>query len=542
MAQTNRSLNILFADDEVQLRMVMESELPRMGHRVTVCPDGLTAVQALSENSFDCMIVDLDMPGLSGIEVIEQARKLAPETDAIVLTGRSSLQTAIEALRLGAFDYLQKPARLVEIGSTLERLAQSRELSRKVRALERQLVQGLGTPEIIGIHSETRRLRELITKFAPTDSAVMILGETGCGKDLVARALHTKSLRKEMPFVKIDCGTLSPATIDVELFGERIASGSGSTKSASSAFELAQGGSLFLDDIGSLPLEIQGRILGFLETGEIQRSGDLNPIRLDVRILCASRCDLQAAVAQSSFREDLYFRINTIEIRLSPLRMRSDDVQVLAEHFLRSKRQGSHKGEEGFTTGALQILTRHSWPGNVRELENVIDYATILSDGSVISTAHLPPRLTHDRGTSTREVSEAPTLIESVFVSHSTLDRETVERDIVNFLQSHGIRTWFAGEDINSSDEWERSIVKGLQECEWFIVAMSANSASSRWVRSEVHWAMQNRYSRIIPILLEDCDPLSFHLMLSQIQHITLHESTHTAQETLLALVNSSTP
>ncbi len=234
-----RALKILFADDEAALQELMSIELPRMGHEVTVCPDGTTAVAALERNVYDCLLVDLDMPGLNGIEVIERSKQLSPDTEAVVLTGKSSLDTAVAALRFGAFDYLTKPCRLIELKSLLERVAQKRELTNKYRALQRQLQRVEGEPKLIGEGTAMQRVRELIARVAPTNSTVLILGETGTGKELVARAVHDQSLRAEKPFVAINCGALPENLIESELFGHRKGAFTGADEHRVGLFEVA---------------------------------------------------------------------------------------------------------------------------------------------------------------------------------------------------------------------------------------------------------------------------------------------------------------
>ena len=263
----------------------MRLELPRMGHEVTVCPDGLTAVAALERNTYDCILVDLDMPGLGGIQVIAKAKELSPDTEAVVLTGKSSLETAIAALRHGAFDYLTKPCKLVEIKALLGRVAEKRELTNKYRALKQRLQRLEGSPDLIGQSAAMQAVRTIIAKVAPSDSTVLILGETGTGKELVARALHDQSLRAERPFVPINCGALPENLIESELFGHRKGSFTGADEHRVGLFEVANGGTLFLDEIGELPKAIQAKLLRFLESGELRRVGENDSFTCDVRVV-----------------------------------------------------------------------------------------------------------------------------------------------------------------------------------------------------------------------------------------------------------------
>jgi two-component system NtrC family response regulator len=398
------------------LQELMRLELPRMGHEVTVCPDGLTAAAALERNSYDCILVDLDMPGLNGIEVIAKAKEISPDTEAIVLTGKSSLDTAIAALRYGAFDYLTKPCKLVELQQILRRVAEKRELINKYRALKKRLERLEGKSDLIGQSQAMMRVRELIAKVAPTDSTVLILGETGTGKELVARALHDQSLRAEMPFVAINCGALPENLIESELFGHHKGAFTGADEHRVGLFEVANGGTLFLDEIGELPKAVQAKLLRFLESGEVRRVGENEPLTCDVRVLCATHRQLDKMVEEGEFREDLWFRINTFEIHLPPLRDRIEDIPSLARHLAGRFRAHIPPATEIFTPDALRAMESYAWPGNVRELANVIEHAMILSRELPIAVEHLPGRLVAKKfrpATASPPSSRIPTLREA---------------------------------------------------------------------------------------------------------------------------------
>jgi two-component system NtrC family response regulator len=370
----------------------MRIELDRMGHEVTVCPDGTTAAAALERNTYDCLLVDLDMPGLSGIDVIAKAKELSPETDAIVLTGKSSVESAIAALRHGAFDYLTKPCKLAELESLLERVLQKRELTNKYRALKRRLERVEGPTQLVGDSAAMNRVRQLIAKVAPTHSSVLILGETGTGKELVARALHEQSLRADQPFVAINCGALPESLIESELFGHRKGSFTGADEHRVGLFEVADGGTMFLDEIGELPKAMQAKLLRVLESGEIRRVGENDSLTVDVRLVCATHRRLDDMVESGDFREDLMFRINTFEIHLPSLRQRIEDIPPLARHLLQRCRQHVRPDDAMFTPDAMALLKSHGWPGNVRELANVVEHASILCESLPIAVEHLPER------------------------------------------------------------------------------------------------------------------------------------------------------
>jgi DNA-binding NtrC family response regulator len=383
-------LRVLFADDEAALRELMRDELPRLGCDVTVCADGASAVAALERTAYDCLIVDLDMPGMSGLEVIARMREISPDTDAVVLTGKSSLESAIAALRYGAFDYLTKPCRLFELKALLERVAEKRSLAKRYRAVKRQLERIEGNTQLIGSSAAMAQVRALIARVAPTNSTVLIRGETGTGKELVARSLHEQSRRADEPFVAINCGALPETLIESELFGHRKGAFTGADDHRAGLFEIADGGTIFLDEIGELPRGLQAKLLRVLESGEIRRVGENESFRVDVRVICATHRNLQEMVESGEFREDLMFRINTFEISLPPLRARLEDIPELAEHLYRRFRPQANPDETHFSPEALAVLQSHSWPGNVRELANVIEHATILCDQPPVRPEHLP--------------------------------------------------------------------------------------------------------------------------------------------------------
>ena len=311
-----------------------------------------------------------------------------------MLTGKSSLDTAVAALRCGAFDYLTKPCKLSTIEALLQRVAEKRELTNKYRAIKQRLEQIEGRSELIGDSPGMQNVRRLIAKVAPTDSTVLILGDTGSGKELVARALHDQSLRSGMAFVAINCGALPEHLIESELFGHRKGAFTGADEHRTGLFEVANGGTLFLDEIGELPKPMQAKLLRFLESGEIRRVGENECFICDVRVLCATNRRLDEMVAAEEFREDLWFRINTFEIQLPPLAERIDDIPLLSRHIAKRFRRNLPDDAPLFTPEALAELQDHSWPGNVRELANAIEHALILCDEGPIGVEHLPARFT----------------------------------------------------------------------------------------------------------------------------------------------------
>jgi two-component system NtrC family response regulator len=402
-------LKILFADDEGNLQKIIGAELPRRGHRVTVCKDGAEALVHLEDQSYDCMIVDLQMPGISGIELIRQSKELAPDTDAIILTGNKTIDSAIEAVRLGAFDYLTKPYKLAMLEPVLQRLASHRKLKNELRATKHQLARWEGNATLLGTSLAMDTVRKLISKVAPTNATVLIRGETGTGKELAARAVHDQSGRCGKPFVAVNCGALPETLIESELFGHGKGAFTGADRKRAGLFEVTEGGTLFLDEMGELPRSLQAKLLRVLETGEIRRVGETDAFSVDVRVVCATHRDLAEMVQQDLFRQDLLFRINMFEIVMPPLRHRAEDIPDLARYLLGRFRRTARNGE-GFSAEALRALQQYSWPGNVRELANVIEHASIVCDSLPIRLSDLPPlgarakRLQLDEPISLREL------------------------------------------------------------------------------------------------------------------------------------------
>jgi DNA-binding NtrC family response regulator len=387
-----RPMRILFADDEPALQELMRIELPRLGHEATVCPDGRTALAALDRTSYDCVIVDLDMPGVGGLEVIARVRETSPDTETVIITGKSSVESAVTAVRQGVFDYLTKPCKLADIQAVLERARKKRELTTRLRALERRVRRAEGATQLVGTSPGLDHVRRLIARVAASEATVLVRGETGTGKELVARAIHEGSPRAEGPLVAVNCGALPEHLVESELFGHRRGAFTGADEHRAGLFEVADGGTLFLDEVGELPKALQSRLLRALESGEIRRVGDNHPITVDVRVVCATHRSLEEMVRAGDFREDLLFRINTFEISIPPLRERRDDIPVLVEHFVRRARPQATANAPVADEQALAALAAHAWPGNIRELANVVEHALVLCDDLPLAIDHLPAR------------------------------------------------------------------------------------------------------------------------------------------------------
>jgi DNA-binding NtrC family response regulator len=429
----HKSLRILFADDEKSLQEFMRGELPRLGYEVTVCPDGRAAVKALEKGKFDVAILDLRMPGMTGIEVLEQLKQISPDTEAIVMTGHASMETAIEAVRLGAFDYITKPCRLAEIEAVLQKAAEKRDLDHQNLALKSRLQAVEGPTILVGVSPAMTGVHRLIATVAPTDSTVMILGETGTGKELAARTLWQQSKRKDHPFVPVNCGALSESLVESELFGHRRGAFTGADRDHKGLFEVANGGTLFLDEVGELNKSVQVKLLRFLESGEIRRVGETEPFRTDVRVLCATNRDLRTMIKEDEFREDLYFRINTFEIRLPALRERRSDIPALARHLLsRAARRPIEQVAALLSPEAVDVLLEHDWPGNVRELANVMEHAFILAGGEPIQPEHLPHHI--------RTTSGAPATISMTAATPRPAAGPVTPRTLREIEQEHVLR------------------------------------------------------------------------------------------------------
>jgi DNA-binding NtrC family response regulator len=391
--KTQRPMRLLFADDEASIQELMRIELPRLGHEATVCPDGRTALAALDLTAYDCVIVDLDMPGVGGMEVIARVRQTSPDTETVIITGKSSVETAIEAVRQGVFEYLTKPCRLADIQAVLERVRKKRELTSRLRALEQRVRRAEGATRLVGDSPALARVRQLVARVAGSEAAVLVRGETGTGKELVARAVHEGSGRAGGPLVAVNCGALPEHLVESELFGHRKGAFTGADEHRAGLFEVAHGGTLFLDEIGELPRALQARLLRVLESGEIRRVGDNHPITVDVRLVCATHRNVEEMVRAGEFREDLLFRINTFEITVPPLRERREDIASLVGHFVRRSRPQLPSQAPVADDVTLATLAAHDWPGNIRELANVVEHALVLCDDLPLTVEHLPGRL-----------------------------------------------------------------------------------------------------------------------------------------------------
>jgi DNA-binding NtrC family response regulator len=391
------AIDVLLVDDDVSLREALAEEMTRSGFQMTAVPDGESALQLAENHAFDVAIVDLDLPGLTGEELIRELRERSPSTEVIVLTGHATVDNAVRTLKDGAYDFLTKPCNLDEIETVTRKAYEKRALVRENRLLQRELARHDQFKEFIGKGPALRSVLELISKVSQTDSTVLIQGESGVGKELAARAVHRTSPRSGQPFIVVDCTSLQEFLLQSELFGHERGAFTGAVSRKHGLFEVADHGTVFLDEIGEVSLPLQARILRVLDTGTFRRVGGVKDVRVDVRIVCATNRDLQQMVQEGKFRQDLYYRINVVSINLPPLRARRADVPLLARYFAENS-PVARRRPVSFSPDALAVLQAYSWPGNVRELHNVIERALILADGAEVTVEDLPGNLRQEGG------------------------------------------------------------------------------------------------------------------------------------------------
>jgi len=386
----SRRIRVLVADDERNLRELMVRELGRKGHEVDDVGDGEAALARLQEVSYDVVVLDMKMPKREGIEVLRELQALAEPPQVIVMTGFQEVSTAVEAMKLGAYDYLTKPTKIEELDIVIRKAAEKGQLVRDNEALRAHAPGGEPASGILTKSAAMQAALRIIDRVAPTDSAVLILGDSGTGKELVARAIHELSHRAQRPFVPIHCGALPREVFESELFGHEKGAFTGAVGTKPGLVELADGGTLFLDEIGEMEPDSQVKVLRALETGTFFRVGGTRPRRVDVRLVAATNRDLAEAMKTGAFRQDLYFRINTIAVKLPPLRERREDIALLATHFVGTT---AAYGVKRLSPRVLAALEAYDWPGNVRELLHAIERAVILSKGEEIQPEDLPPEV-----------------------------------------------------------------------------------------------------------------------------------------------------
>jgi len=384
---------VLLAEDDDSTRALLALEIRRRGFEVTAVPGGRQAVEAMRGRSFDVVVTDLLMQEVDGFQVLESARRLNPEAQVVVVTGHGSVDSAVRAMKAGAFDYITKPVDPEELGLALQKALERKQLLGEVEHLRAQVRGKFSLESIVYASPAMHNVLELARKVATTDAAVLIEGESGTGKEIIARAIHAASARRTHPFVAVNCGALPEGLLESELFGHERGSFTGAVASKRGLFEEAHDGTLFLDEIGEMTPALQVKLLRALQSGEIRRVGENRNIKVNARIIAATNRDLKRAVAVGRFRDDLYYRLKVFPIHIPPLRERPEDILPLAETFLRRAREKYTGKARTFSPPAARALRAYSWPGNVRELEHAIERAVILASQEEVRPEDLPPEV-----------------------------------------------------------------------------------------------------------------------------------------------------
>jgi len=383
---------VLVVDDDAGLResfrVILEDEYEVLG-----AADGLAALDVLRSRQVDLVLLDIRLPDMDGIEVLDRLKNLDAQVEVILVTAVKTVRTAVAAMKLGAFDYLTKPFDEEEVLGLIRRALERRALEREVVFLRSELARARDFDQLVGQHVEMQKLQQIISQVARTTSTVLITGESGTGKELVARAIHRQGPRHDKPFVPVNLPALSETLMESEIFGHERGAFTGAYQRKLGKFEAASGGTLFLDEIGALKPELQAKLLRVLQEREVERVGGTRAIKVDVRVIAATNVDLKSAVANHGFREDLYYRLNVVPIRVPALRDRRQDIPLLADHFIRKYNQAFNKRVERLSAEALAVLDAYAWPGNVREFQNAIERLVTLVDGPVIESSDLPLEL-----------------------------------------------------------------------------------------------------------------------------------------------------
>ncbi len=383
-------MHILVVDDEESQRSLLAGFLRKKGHIVDMAESGPAAIDLNQTRGFDLVILDLKMPGLDGIETMARMKEIDPETFFILLTGYGTVDSAVRAMKMGAYDYLSKPVNLDELDLIIERIRETRETKQELQELQQTLEERFAPDSFIAESPAMKEILGLIPRLARSDAAVMILGPSGAGKEMIARLIHQAGPRRDQKFVAISCAALPETLLESELFGYERGAFTGAERRKIGKFEMANHGTLFLDEVGDIPLTIQVKLLRVLQEFTFERLGSNVPIQTNARLISATNQDLKQKIATGQFREDLYYRLNVISLEVPPLRDRREDIRPLAEYFLKLISQRSGKKLTGISKTALDRLIRYSWPGNIRELENVLERAAVLTRSHMIEEKDLP--------------------------------------------------------------------------------------------------------------------------------------------------------
>ena len=388
---------VLIVDDEADGREALAELTQRWGYDVQTAADGSDALRRAIEWHPDVLLTDLVMPNMDGLWLLRALRAELPDCPVLLLTGQGTIQIAVQAIREGAFDFIEKPLEVNRLRIVLERALEKKETMREVQLLRGRLAALAPGTDVIGSGPAMQKVFEVVKKVAPSTASVVLAGESGTGKEVVARAIHNLSPRREKPFVALNCSAIPATLIESELFGYERGAFTGADQRRLGNFELAHSGTLFLDEIGELPLELQAKFLRVLEERKIRRLGGRADVEIDVRVICATNRDLREEIRRGRFREDLYFRLHVFTIALPPLKERREDVPLLVQHFIEKFNGETGKHVQGLTPGAMAVLRGYAWPGNIRELRNTVERAMILADGDVLGEEHLPPEMQPSR-------------------------------------------------------------------------------------------------------------------------------------------------
>ncbi len=385
---------VLIVDDDAEGREALAELTARWGYDVVSAADGSEALRRAIEWHPDVILTDLVMPNMDGLWLLRALRAELPDCPVVLLTGRGSIQIAVQAIKEGAWDFIEKPLEVPRLRIVLERALEKKETMREMQLLRRRLAALAPGTDVVGSGPAMQKVFELVKKVAPSGASVVIGGESGTGKEVVARAIHNLSPRKDRPFVALNCSAIPATLIESELFGAERGAFTGADQRRLGCFELAHDGTLFLDEIGELPSELQAKFLRVLEERRIRRLGGRAEVEVDVRVLCATNRDLKEEIRRGRFREDLFFRLGVFSVALPPLRERREDIPLLAHHFIEKFNAETGKHVQGLTPQALEVLQGYAWPGNIRELRNTVERAMILADGEILGVEHLPPDMT----------------------------------------------------------------------------------------------------------------------------------------------------
>ncbi|MDA8433820.1 MAG: sigma-54 dependent transcriptional regulator [Nitrospiraceae bacterium] len=395
------SAKILVVDDERDICRALEFLLSREGYKVVTANSGQEALKKVESDEFDLVISDLKMEGVDGMQVLERSLAMSPGLIVVIMTAFASVESAVEAMKKGASDYIVKPFINEDVKMTVRRLLEHRKVLMENLVLRQQLSQQFGNREFIGVSPQISQVLDILSKVIPTRSNILLLGESGTGKGLVAEIVHGNSQRKDKPFIAINCSAIPENLLESELFGYRKGAFTGAASDKKGLITMADQGTLFLDEIGDMPMGLQAKVLKVLETGEVLPLGETKPRFVDIRLVAATNKDLEDQIKRGLFREDLYYRLNVIEVKIPPLRERREDIEVLARHFIEKCCRENNKKAAGISDDAMAALVSYPWPGNIRELRNVIERAVVLSGSGPIGISELPEKIRSHDGTRT---------------------------------------------------------------------------------------------------------------------------------------------